>query len=220
MKQQRILSNVSMLIDIHTHTFPTDTNTAIYNVALTETENIFSSNVQGYFSVGFHPWYIDTFTEELFEKMKRWTDDKRFIAIGECGLDKNMETGLERQIEVFEKQVELSEEKQKPLIIHCVGRFNELLDLKKQWNPRQPWIIHGFRGKPQLAEQILKAGCDISFGEHFNPESVQITPIKKLFVETDESNMPIDEIYQNIAKVKKCAIEELAAGEKLLKSQI
>lgn len=205
-----------MLIDIHTHKFPTADHIAIYNVPMVQAETVFLSNAKGYFSVGFHPWLIDAFSEELQEKMKHWVYDKRLIAVGECGFDKNSQATYEKQLKVFEKQVEMSEQIGKPLLIHCVGYFNELFDLKKSWNPRQPWIIHGFRGKPQLAEQALKAGCNLSFGEYFNPESILITPIKNLFVETDESNFSIDQIYQNIALVKKCPIEELNAGEKIV----
>ena len=117
------------------------------------------------------------------------------------------------QIQVLEKQIELSEKVKKPLIIHCVGCFNELFDLKKHWNPSQIWIIHGFRGKPELAGQALKVGCYLSFGEHFNTQSVRITPIDKLFVETDESKMSIEELYHQIAVVKGCSIEELSAGD-------
>ena len=104
----------------------------------------------------------------------------------------------------------------KPLIIHCVGYFNELLALKKKWNPTQLWIIHGFRGKPELAAQTLKSGCALSYGEHFNAESVRLTPIEKIFVETDESILNINEIYQNIAIIKVCKIEDLNAGIQLL----
>ena len=189
-----------MFTDIHSHKKPVLGSSAIYNIPLPDVENFLASDVQAWFSAGIHPCFIDDFSAEWLEKMKTWLDDARFAAIGECGLDKNSTTSLEKQIEVFEKQIMLSENRQKPLIIHCVGRFNELFELKKHWNPKQKWIIHGFRGKPQLAEQALKAGCYLSFGEHFNPESVRITPKEKFFVETDESELTIDEILALLQK--------------------
>ena len=85
-------------------------------------------------------------------------------------------------------------------------------------NPKQMWIIHGFRGKPQLAGQALNAGCALSFGEHFNSESVRLTPTDRLFIETDESTMLVSEIYQSISKIKDCTVEALNAGENLLKN--
>ena len=205
-----------MFVDIHSHKLLVSDSWVVYNIPLAQADAVFAAEAKVLFSVGFHPCMLETFSPERMEKMKEWAADTRFVAIGECGLDKNSEASPEKQIEVFEKQVLLSEEKQKPLIIHCVGRFNELFELKRQWNPKQTWIIHGFRGKPQLAEQALKAGCSLSFGEYFNSESVRLTSLEKLFVESDESNMPIAAIYANVAKARNCSVNELNAGEKLL----
>ena len=144
-----------------------------------------------------------------------WAADKRVLVIGECGLDKHSQVSLEIQIKLFEMQIRLSERLKKPLIIHCVGHFNELFELKKQLQPQQLWIIHGFRGKPELAKQAIKAGFALSFGGNFNPESVAVTPLEKLFVETDESLSLIDETYSKIALIKNCNLLDLSAGELL-----
>jgi len=208
-----------MFIDIHTHQSGDSAHPSILNLTFAEAESIFSSDEKGLFSVGFHPWQVDEFSVEWLQKLKKWAKDKRCVMVGECGLDKNSKASLETQISVFEKQITLSEEIQKPLIIHCVGCFNELFALKKQINPRQKWIIHGFRGKPELAKQALKAGFELSFGEHFNPESISLTPIDRLFIETDESHLSVVEIYRQIALIKKITPEELIAGELLLQKQ-
>jgi len=193
-------------MDIHTHKIPVSGSSAIHNIPLPDIENFLASDVQAQFSAGIHPCFIDDFSEKWIERMKIWLNDARFVAIGECGLDKNSAIPLEKQIEVFEKQIILSEERQKPLIIHCVGRFNELFELKKHWKPRQKWIIHGFRGKPQLAKQALKVGCYLSFGEHFNPESVRTVPKEKFFIETDESKLTIEEILKHLQISPKAAL--------------
>jgi TatD DNase family protein len=207
-----------MLVDIHTH-FRVDSEfPAIRNLTFSEGDEIFGSDEKGLFSLGFHPWHLDKFSDQLMNKLVDWSNDRRLVAIGECGLDKNSKESFELQSRVFELQIGLSEKARKPLIIHCVGFFNELFELKKRVNPRQLWIIHGFRGKPELAKQGLKSGCELSFGEHFNDESVTITPLKHLFVETDESNLSINEIYNRISKLKNCKLEELNAGENLIKS--
>jgi len=205
-----------MFVDIHTHSVLPTNNPAIRNLTFPMARKIFASDEKGLFSAGFHPWYADLFSPELMEELTAWTSHKSFIAIGECGLDKNSKTPFEIQASVFEQQIMLSEKAQKPIIIHCVGSFNELYTLKKKINPHQLWIIHGFRGKPQLATQALNAGCAISFGEHFNTESVRLTPIDRLFIETDESTLPISEIYRSVAMIKQCNPEELYAGEKLI----
>ena len=206
-----------MFVDIHTHSVLPTCDPGIRNLTFPMARKIFASDEKGMFSAGFHPWYADSFSPELMEELTTWTSDKRFIAIGECGLDKNSKTPFEIQVSVFEQQIILSEKAQKPMIIHCVGCFNELFALKKKINPHQLWIIHGFRGKPQLAGQALNAGCALSFGEHFNPESVRLTPTDRLFIETDESNIPVSDIYQTISQIKNCTVEALNAGENLIK---
>ena len=116
---------------------------------------------------------------------------------------------MELQTNLFRKEILLSEAKGLPLVIHCVKAFNELIQLRKEIRPQQPWIVHGFRGKLPLAEDLLKHGCFLSFGAKFQVEAVRNTPIDRLFVETDDSGIPIEDIYQNIANVRGMASGEL-----------
>jgi TatD DNase family protein len=206
-----------MFVDIHTHNRTTVTFPTIRNLTLSEAGEFFTSTEVGFVSVGVHPWFAHEFNGQTMQYLENWATDKRMIAIGECGLDKNSKTQLETQLEVFKQQIALSEKVQKPLIIHCVGCFNELFDLKKTLEPKQLWIIHGFRGKPELAKQALKSGCSLSFGEHFNPDSVKLTPIEKLYIETDESKLEIADIYTQIASIKNLTADELTAGEAIFK---
>ncbi|MDR1584651.1 MAG: TatD family hydrolase [Prevotellaceae bacterium] len=201
-----------MFVDIHTHHFPTGLQKSVCNLSVEDARVVLHSEVQGLFSAGFHPWYLNEYSGERMSDLKTLISDKRIAAIGECGLDKNSRFPSDKQTAVFEQQINLSEEARKPLIIHCVGCFNELLALKKKLKPEQMWIIHGFRGKPQLAEDLLKAGCALSFGEKFNEETVRITPFDRLFVETDESKEGIEIIYRRIADVKQCDVLDLYAG--------
>lgn len=207
-----------MYVNIHSHTDIDSNIHVIRNLTFSEANKIFTSKNKGLFSLGFHPWYADMFSNELMNKMNKWIKDDRFVAIGECGLDKNSKVSIEEQVKVFERQIILSEEAHKPVIIHCVGCFNELFELKKRLNPYQTWIIHGFRGKPELAKQVIRSGCRLSFGEHFNEESVRITPINQIFIETDESHIPITDIYHFISIIKNCKEDDLIAGENLIKS--
>ena len=202
-----------MIIDVHTHNSLSNCYLSIYNLKFEEASDKIASSKNVLFSIGIHPWFANEFTEQLFNQMEKWVEDSKIVAIGECGLDKNSKATFNEQVTVFEKQIQISEKIHKPLIIHCVGYFNELFELKKSLQPQQLWIIHGFRGKPQLASQVLKAGCALSFGEYFNNESVLLTPINKLFVETDESNLSIDEIYRRIAAIKNISIDSLSAND-------
>ncbi|MDR0232504.1 MAG: TatD family hydrolase [Dysgonamonadaceae bacterium] len=152
-------------------------------------------------SIGIHPWYIE---EENIEKeldlIEKYATSSNIKAIGECGLDKLCETDFELQKKVFLSQISISEKVKKPLIIHCVKSFDEMVFFKKKSNPTQAWIIHGFRGKPQQAKQLIEQGFYLSFGLHYNEQSLQNIPIEKVFFETDDSDCDIRTIYKNAAK--------------------
>ena len=209
-----------MIVDIHTHQSSISAFPAIRNIEFSASETILLSTETGLFSIGIHPWFASEVSTTSFANLEKWANNKSVVAIGECGLDKNSKSSLEQQLFVFKEQVELSEKIRKPMIIHCVGYFNELFELKKEIQPLQKWIIHGFRGKPELAKQAIKAGCSLSFGEHYNDESVLQTPIDKLFVETDESTLKIVELYKRLTEIKLCTMNELNAGWLLIVSHI
>ena len=90
------------------------------------------------------------------------------IAIGEAGFDKLRGPSPELQRKVFEEQVAISEELKKPVVIHCVRAWDELLAVHKKLKPKMPWLIHGFRGNTELAAQLLSKGMYLSFWFDFN----------------------------------------------------
>ena len=71
---------------------------------------------------------------------------------------------------VFIRQAKMADAAGKPLIVHLVKATDALLRLKKELKPRVPWIIHGFRGKAQLAEELLRHGfyADSAFDPPFH----------------------------------------------------
>ena len=110
---------------------------------------------------------------------------------------------MERQEEVFIQQIKLSEEVEKPLIIHCVKALDRLLQLRKELKSKQMWMLHGFRGKPQQLRSLLDAGFFVSFGFAFNEESLRICPIDRLLLETDaDEERSIEELYNNVANLR------------------
>ncbi len=72
----------------------------------------------------------------------------------------------------------------------------------KKLNPAQSWIWHGFRGKPQQAGQLIKNGIYLSFGVHYPEETVKGVPVGRLFLETDDSPVDIEEVLKQVAKQK------------------
>ena len=203
------------LYDIHTHQILLEDNddpyhSCILDVYPLEFEVAKVSYKRHSFSCGIHPWY----SEDSGSQMKYLTEiapDPLIIAIGETGLDKIKGPSFDVQIPVFKSHIELSEQLQKPLIIHAVKAWDQLHRIRKEYKASQPWIIHGFRGKPQVAQQMSKAGFMFSLGNKFNVDSLEYIPINSLFCETDEDEMDIRDVYHQIANALNLDIEDFAA---------
>lgn len=169
--------------------------------------------VSSFLSVGIHPWYIPDVNEypEQLEQLKEMAFHPKVIAIGEAGLDKQVKTDLNNQEKVFLLQALIAEKVQKPLIIHCVNAWTELIESKKVITPEVPWIIHGFRKKGELARQLIKQGFYLSFGVHHPVEALQAAWPDRLFVETDDSRAEIRFVYQQVAASLQIEVEVLAS---------
>lgn len=170
----------------------------------------------GYYSVGFHPYNVGKANEtETLEKVKKATEHPRVYAVGEIGLDKSIDASFEDQMRIFEKQVEIAESANLPVILHVVRAFNEMIEFVKSHSPIVSMIIHGYNGSPEMAEELVKAGFLISFGEAIandRPkiiEALKKVPIENLFLETDEGHLDIREIYQIAAEVKGVSVDHL-----------
>lgn len=193
--------------DIHTHTASLHPEVvAIVNRILIEESTDTSVPL---ISVGIHPWYIKH-PEEQIKCLKEIATLPAVVAIGEAGLDKLTHTPFDLQQEVFTIQAELAEKLQKPLIIHCVKAWQEIIAAKKQFRPTTPWIVHGFRGNEELASQLITHGFYLSFGERYNPKAVAVAWPKRIFAETDETMIDIRTVYQQISSSLQIDIHSFA----------
>ncbi|WP_418262596.1 TatD family hydrolase [Flavobacterium faecale] len=167
------------------------------------------------FSIGIHPWYIkEERLDSDLEFIKVKLQDGNCLALGECGLDKRIEISMELQQTVFEKQLVLAQQFQKPVVIHCVAAFDELLAAKKKMGITVPVIIHGFSKSAQLAKQLIDNGCYLSFGKYLlrNPELESVfkgIPNNRFFLETDTIAESLEEVYALAAKFKNITVTEL-----------
>ena len=196
--------------DVHTHK-----ESFSENVFSIENKYPNSTDFTTPFSIGIHPWFIQTenVTKELLIIEEKLQDENCF-ALGECGLDKVTATDFELQKIVFRKQVQLSEKHKKPLIIHCVKAFQEIIEFKKELKPHQIWILHGFHKNLQVAESLLKNGIVVSFGAaiiHHKKlqEVVSKISTSSILLETDNTSIDIKEVYQKIAALKEITVEDL-----------
>lgn len=167
------------------------------------------------YSIGIHPWYIDaTRLESDLQIIDEKLSLPECLALGECGLDKRIEIPLSFQKEVFIKQFALAEKHNKPIVLHLVAAFDELILIKKELKITVPMIIHGFSKNAQLAKQLLDNGFYLSFGKYLlrNPELKEVfqsVPNDRFFLETDTVDETIEEVYALAADYKRMALEEL-----------
>lgn len=176
--------------------------------------------LQGRDCWGLHPWYVrEEDLRGIMENGKCIMDDEgiraliqnpALRAIGECGLDRLCQTPYELQLRAFRMQILLSENLRRPLIIHCVKALDDVLMLHRELQPAQPWIFHGFRGKPQQLRSLLARGIYISFGYRFQAESLLACPLDRLLLETDDDPRPIRPLYLQVSELLKISLEELA----------
>ena len=174
--------------DIHTHKLAVHPE----DIAIVSTivRKDIEENLSSYRSYGIHPWYIEDVREQI-EILCGFAHLPETVAIGEAGLDKLAEVDMDGQLDVFRQQALLAEEIRKPLIIHCVKAWEELLAIRKGLSPEMPWIIHGFRGNEQLAKQLTTHGFYLSFGPLFNAEAVKHVDPERIFAETDDKEVDI-----------------------------
>lgn len=200
------------LYNTHTHKLLNDKNdvTQILNLDLYKATNLPENN---YFSAGIHPCQenydnVDWYLQVLNKLVKH----QNCVAVGECGLDFKVKTDRSLQILVFEKQIDIAKKFNLPLIIHCVAAYNELIILKKSNNSQIPWIIHGFFSNEEILKNLITHNFNFSVGKNLvlkKPYLLHKIPLNKLFIETDESEIPIKELYSKIASELSISILDL-----------
>lgn len=159
-------------------------------------------------TAGVHPWDADKEDVSTIVPLLGGVQ-----AVGETGLDFVRGADRETQLAAFRAQLALARERQMPVVLHCVKAFEPVMRELAACPPRAV-IFHGFIGSPEQARRAVGKGYYLSFGQRAfaSPktlESLRETPLPQLFLETDESDLPIEEIYARAAAAKGIALEEL-----------
>ena len=197
--------------DIHTHRIPARTDgRAIVNLIVGREDTASPSGWAGPFSCGIHPWYIQRDPSLQLARLEELAGRPEVVAIGEAGLDRLASATMEEQEELFVAQAELAERTGKPLVIHCVRAWSELLACHRRIKPRVPWVAHGFRGKPELAARLVGAGLYLSFGDRLNPAAAKVAWPGRILAETDDSEVDIRAVYRGLAEALGVTGESLA----------
>jgi TatD DNase family protein len=203
-------------VDIHTHHFSNRAD--VITLRSLDVDEYLNNPelINQTFTIGLHPWYLtNENSASNLSILEALINHDNLLAIGECGLDKIIDVDYTFQIEIFKSQIQLSEKYFKPLIIHQVKSHDELLKIKRELNPSQPWIIHGTRLKWSIAKDLLNAGIYLSFGHHFLKREAHLidtflqTPNDKIFLETDNNTIAIDDTFVAAAEIKSMDVATL-----------
>lgn len=203
-----------MYIDIHVHNrYEDDDVMLLLNLFPGDTDKIGPS---GYYSVGLHPWHInDAALTSDISAVNEAAGNPKVLAIGEIGLDKKIAVPYIDQLKVFEQQLEIAEKFKKPVIIHCVKAYDDILSIRKKFSQVIPWIIHWFSASEQIAAELIKSNCYLSFGQMLFKENSRAYGVFKnmslnhVFFETDDTGVSISQVYQKAAQVRNVSLAEL-----------
>jgi TatD DNase family protein len=203
-------------LDFHAHQqMPAEKEIVIQSLFL-QNDLIASNSDKIFFTAGLHPWHADQLSiEEVNNRLEQLIHSKSIIAIGEAGIDKLKGPGLDVQIEVLKKHIEIAEKYSLPLIVHSVKAHNEILKLRVESKSKVPWVIHQFNGGKQIATDFIKQGFYLSVSKHINNEKSKINhylgelPIEKIFLETDDFDIDIKYLYSYAAAKFDISIEAL-----------
>ena len=205
-----------MFVDIHTHI----DNQSVIKI-------VDENGVRIFETVGIHPWELDRHFDwseaewrnpcysDAFDKKGFLDKLEMTVAIGEVGLDKVHKETFEKQIEVFEEMIRLSESYRKPMIVHCVRAYSEIIEMRKKTKATMPWVIHGFNSSVDTMQQLLRYDIYISLGDILyrnENQAVKILeniPVERLFLETDVSGRDIKDVYAKAATLMGCEVEFL-----------
>jgi len=185
----------------------------------TATQAIISTNPSDFnpekgklYSVGLHPWNIDGNLEEKIKQLEQISQHYQVVAIGETGLDSLKGASLDLQEQAMKAHINIAAALGKPLVIHCVRTSQQIIKL---WNDNPhahnvAWVIHGFRGNANVAQQFIDAGFYLSYGLKFNDDAVNATPLDHLLIETDDDKgSTIDSVIEAVAQSLGCSTGKL-----------
>lgn len=171
-------------------------------------QSLCSTQVGIYFAAGLHPCWLDSNIQQeqqakqldqLQHALLEIAKSETCIAIGECGLDQYIDGDEELQEVVLCRQLEIAQQVEKPVILHCRRAHNLMLRCLKQFPLERGGILHAYSGSFEQAEQYWKMGFFLGIGGTITYEranktrgAVKNLPLSALVLETDAPDMPLN----------------------------
>ncbi len=197
----------NVFLNFHAHQQMPAENEIVIQSLFLQNDLIIKHSDKIFFTAGLHPWHADQLSEsEITERLEKLIQNKSIIAIGETGLDKLKGVDWETQKKVFRAHIEIADKYNLPLIVHSVKAHNEVLKLKIESKSKIPWVIHHFNGSKQMAMDFINHGFYLSLCYHINNSGSKLSgylgelPVNKIFLETDDFNIDIKDLYSVAAK--------------------
>lgn len=188
---------------------------------------------QVYAAAGVHPSEIEELNEETFAWLRKQTEHKKVVAVGEIGLDYYWEKKPDaqaRQREWFERQMELARDCGLPVIIHSREAAGDTVKIMQKVHAEEiPGVVHCYSYSAQLADEFVNMGYYIGVGGVVTfknakklKETVQKIPLSKILLETDAPYMApepyrgkrnqsgyLSFVAEKIAEIKGISAEEV-----------
>lgn len=200
-----------MITDIHRHiSVPGPAEEAVLSVCPSDLVSVPAMFTGQYYSVGFHPWDIPEkgLSDEDYALMAQMLARPDVVAAGECGIDLLRGPVTAIQMIAFTRQAQLASQVGKPVIVHCVKAYQQVIGICKELHMEGRMAIHGFRGKPSVAKMLTDAGFYLSFGILSNPSTLASVPAEKILAETDESDSPVECVIERIAEARSMSLRD------------
>lgn len=175
-------------------------------------------------AVGIHPEYTDNYDLNDLEELIK---NNKVYAIGEIGLDYHYNNeNKDEQKELFNKQLDLAEKYNLPVIIHIREAMQETFDVLKK--RKLKGVIHCYSGSIEMAREFIKLGYKLGIGGVLTFknsrlfEVIEKLDLKDILLETDSpylspepfrgrKNNPSNVYYvaKKIAEIKNIKVDEV-----------
>lgn len=148
-------------------------------------------------ALGLHPENIHDDWQQQLEQIRSelFAPHRRYIAIGEIGLDYHWDTTYkEQQHIVLRTQMQWAEQLHLPVMIHSRDATEDTLSILREF-PNVKGVFHCFSGSREVAQQILQMdyylgiGGVLTFKNCKLAEHLSVAPLDRLLLETDAPYM-------------------------------
>ncbi|KAM0925652.1 hypothetical protein ACQ4PT_004046 [Festuca glaucescens] len=145
---------------------------------------------------GLHPWWVPERSPDWMDSLRRFFSETPEAAVGEIGLDKGSHgktIDFGEQVEVFQRQLELAKELEKPVSVHCVHAFGDLLEILKRTGPFPAGVLlHSYLGSAEMVLSLANLGCYFSLSGFLTgmkstkaKQMLKAIPLDRILLETD-----------------------------------